>query len=105
MKKKLTSEEALEKIKEAVKTGKFEHAPQDRVDALEPYIEKVLEALGHPEAFVTDESHISDFKDHFAPKEEQETWLPNLSEKLGLSIGLRDPIVDVALQLKRKGET
>ncbi|MGE3978372.1 MAG: hypothetical protein AB7F94_12390 [Nitrospira sp.] len=32
-----------------------------RVDTLEPYVERVLTALGHPEALVTDLSTIGDF--------------------------------------------
>jgi hypothetical protein len=46
------------------RTGGFveiEMAPQVAVDDLGPFVDKVCEAIGHPEALVTDESCVSDF--------------------------------------------
>ena len=40
---------------------KITFAPQDGVDALHEEVTALLELLGHPEALVTDESHITDF--------------------------------------------
>lgn len=38
-----------------------ELAPTEARDALDEYVSRVLAALGHPEALVTDESHVYDF--------------------------------------------
>jgi hypothetical protein len=40
---------------------KIEVAERDKIEELESYVEKVLEVIGHPEAFVTDESMVWDF--------------------------------------------
>ena len=49
---------------------KFKLASQRKVNSkkLQPYIDKLLEILGHPEALVTDETRISDFIDVDAKK-------------------------------------
>ena len=44
---------------------KFELADQDKTVALEEFVNKIIKALGHPEALVTDESLISDYLDIF----------------------------------------
>lgn len=36
-------------------------AKREMCDEYAPEVEKILEILGHPEAFVTDESTLSDF--------------------------------------------
>ena len=41
--------------------GRIEFAPLVLIDTLESYVEVVLEALGYPEALVTDVSTIGDF--------------------------------------------
>ena len=38
-------------------------APQNSINALSPYVERVIEALGHPEAFVSDGSQVGDLLD------------------------------------------
>ncbi len=48
-------------IRQAAVDGRIELASTVLVDALESYVEQVLEALGHPEALVTDLSTIGDF--------------------------------------------
>jgi len=47
---------------------KFELADQDKTVALEGFINKIMKALGHSEALVTDESLISDYLDIFDSK-------------------------------------
>lgn len=39
----------------------FEFAPQDKIDKLGPWVDMVLEAIGHPVAWVSDESMVGDF--------------------------------------------
>ena len=51
------------------KDTKFELAGRDKVTILDKYVAKILKALGHPEALVTDESMVSDFLDIFDAKE------------------------------------
>jgi len=46
------------RIHQAATDGRIELASTVLVDALEPYVELVLNALGHPEALVTDLSTI-----------------------------------------------
>ena len=41
---------------------KIVFAKQEMVDDYAPEVEKILEILGHPEAFITDESTLGDFK-------------------------------------------
>jgi hypothetical protein len=97
-------EEALERAREAAKSGKFEMAPQVRIEALDFYVQKILDALGHPEALVSDESQINDFSDWGASKENRDAWALELSDKLGLPVERKEFIPDVALKLKRKTE-
>jgi hypothetical protein len=40
---------------------KITFAPQDSIDAYEQQVDALLKVLGHPEAFVTDESSFADF--------------------------------------------
>lgn len=49
-----------------ITTGRFKGmtvvtAPTTRVDRLQPEVQRVLDALGFPEAYVTDESSVGDF--------------------------------------------
>lgn len=48
-------------IRQAVVDGRIELAPTVLVDTVESYVELVLNALGHPEALVTDLSTVGDF--------------------------------------------
>ena len=48
-------------IRQTVVDGRIELASTVLVDTLESYVELVLDALGHPEALVTDLSTIGDF--------------------------------------------
>lgn len=88
---------------------------------LQGYIDKVVEALGHPGAFITDESLVRDMlsagdsphqfrRGHTGPWEdrpgnpeiakENAEILRVASEKLGLPIQASDSIVTVAHKLK-----
>ena len=78
---------------------KFELASQEECDQLEPYVDRVLVALGHPEALVTDESYVSDFLCFF-DKIEAEEELKEARRKLGISFDIKDSVVDVASKLK-----
>ena len=88
--------------------NEYTKAPQDARDALDKYVTQVLEALGHPEAFVTDESMIKDFlhwsKDP-ALVRENEARLTAMSEALRVPVEARDYVVDVARRIKALGST
>ena len=79
---------------------KFESAAQDNIDKLQPYVDRILEALGHPEAFVTDESIVGDFINVFSTKEERYVVAAQLSSKLGLVIETKDYIYKIAERLR-----
>jgi hypothetical protein len=69
-----------------------ELASQERIAMLTTQVERVLEAIGHPEALVTDESSVSDF--YLEPNE-----LEDVKTKLGVEVNRDDLIVDVATRL------
>lgn len=79
---------------------KFELAKQDKVMSLEDKVAIVVKKLGHPEALVTDENRISDFRPLFRGTWEfDKSWLPKLSAKFGFPIAYDDLIVDVAKKI------
>ena len=87
------------------KNMNFEMSSVDKVSELEVYIDMVLEALGHEEAFVTNESQLYDFFDIFDGSEKNEKSLDDLRGKLGVEIyDDFEKIVDIAQRLKEKCE-
>ena len=66
---------------------------------LAPYIDKILEILGHPEAFITDESTVSDFL-CFLDEEEAKAQLAEISRRMPFKVKKSDYIVDLARRLK-----
>jgi len=74
-------------------------ADKNKIDALREYVMVVLEAVGHPEAYVTDESSIWDFH---PIKKGQEAWLKKVSSRLGFKVATRDYIWEVAEQVRAK---
>lgn len=78
---------------------RIEHAERDKVEDLDKYVQKVLEAIGHPEAFVTDESMIWDFVPHLRPSSEMQAFLDELSDKLGFEVKHQDYIWDLAKRM------
>lgn len=53
--------ETERKLKAAFVSSRIELASTDRIDALTPYVHKVLTVIGHSDALVTDESTFGDF--------------------------------------------
>lgn len=98
MKKKLSDEE-VQKALDGVKTGEtsVEFASQDLTIALDPYIEKVLDAIGHPEAWVSDMSSIGDLRPDDCSYQE---FVNDVAAKLGIGINKGDYIIDIAMRLK-----
>lgn len=77
----------------------IELASCDEITLLTPYVDKVLEALGHEDALVTDESIVCDFL-CFCDKEEAEKELKLAVSKLNMDLIRSDRIVDIARRLK-----
>lgn len=59
----MTRKEPLSSTEVAAEEPRIVFASQNNINALLPYVERVLEALGHPEAFVSDGSVIDDLLD------------------------------------------
>jgi len=100
MKKKLdkVTKEFHEKLKNA---KKIVLAPQDKIKELEPYMDKVLNALGHPEALVTDESMVTDFLDIF-DKDSRVKQIKKTQKKIKVDIFPGDYIWEVAERIKNE---
>lgn len=78
-------------------------APTDQMDDLGDEVDRVLEALGHPEAFVTDESSVHDFlmwgeEPHV--HERNQTRLDRMSAALGVPIETHDLLIAVAQRMR-----
>ena len=102
-------------------------AETDKVEALEIYIDQILKAIGHPEAFVTDRTIIGDFLEsesevYFKRADPESEWkevkvpieeltevkrknqdlILQLIEILQVPISRNDLIIDVAKRIKDK---
>jgi hypothetical protein len=78
-------------------------ADREETQDLEMEIETVLEALGHEEAFVTDESELGDFFDIFLEYEEKGSAMEGIEKVLGIEITDEyEKIVDIAKRLRAK---
>jgi hypothetical protein len=58
-----------------------------------PYVDQVLQAIGYPEAYVTEGSMVGDF-----PLGVED--LKPIQEKLGVPVSLHDYVLDVAKRVK-----
>jgi len=79
-------------------------AEQEEVKKIESHVQKVIKALGHSDALVTDESIVSDFLTiNFKndPKFEKirAKELKNACKKLKMEIGVNELIINVAKRL------
>jgi hypothetical protein len=83
---------------------KIELANTTKTNNLEPYINKVVAALGHPEALVTDESYVWDMLNVFGDKEDMQKQLDKAHKKLGVIIMSNELITTVAKRLKGKNK-
>ena len=87
------------RIDKAVREGKVEFAPTAGVDLHEEAVQRVLEALGHPDAWVSDESMVADFEGW---GEDRAAWLQQVSKALGFEVKTGDYIIDIAGRLTEK---
>lgn len=106
------TEEAEEAIRDAVlgteETDKpaLETESCVRVVDLWPQVKRALNALGHPEAMVTDESRVSDFADFGGGGGVTPRGLARAAKsRLGVRVRAQDRVVDVAQRLAAKDGT
>ena len=83
----------LEQIQKLVREKKIIFAPQSRLLPLQPWLNKIREALHIKSWWISDESTIGDF--HLDDYEFRE-----LRATLGVEISRKDYLVDVAERLK-----
>jgi hypothetical protein len=76
---------------------KIEYVSRDRVTVLFPWVKKVLEAIGRPEALVTNLSKVGDFFD----RDQRVDMSKTISQRLGVDVNPWDYVVDIAGKLKR----
>jgi len=90
------------KLRKLPKFIRFEIADDTNAMALRPYVMRVVKALGHGEAMVTDESMVLDFLDVFMSKAGKVEAVYEASKKLGVDIDLHDRVWEAADRLKKK---
>lgn len=80
----------------------IELAGQNKVSSkeLEPFVNNVLDALGHPEALVTDDSIVWDFLPLNSGLEEVNKTISDAAKKLGTYVQSKDYIWEVAERVK-----
>ena len=75
---------------------RYEWAPTERVRQYAAEIDRIVKALGHPEALVTDESRVSDFP---IGRDAGDVSLIELRRRLGVRIHADDRLVDVVQRM------
>ena len=93
----LSREEVLDALRDVLTGGPtvVEFGSTEEVEALEPYVRRVTAAAGHPDAWVSDESYVSDFGLSEAPVAE-------MSRVLGLPVPPHTSILRLARLLREK---
>lgn len=79
----------------------FELADRDKIEELQEYVDKILEAIGHPEALVTDESKIFDF---VFSEDDESSRLVTIALNLGVPVAKSDYLIDIAKRMRDKDE-
>jgi hypothetical protein len=84
------------KVQQAVAAGKIELAGQHEVQRFRAEIDELLDAIGHPEALVTDLSALGDFADLW----ENDLDIERLSEHFQVQVHEADLLVDLAARIR-----
>ena len=92
MKGKPVDEATAARIRRAVRDGRVEIAPQDRIADHRQQVDRILHDIGFPEALVTDDSCFSDFS-------LEDTDYARLNRQYGFEVGRHDRIAAVAERL------
>lgn len=91
-----THEERIARMRRLAAQGKVEPASQTGVEAYEAEVDLILNAIGHPEALVTDLSMFGDFGERGEPAIEA------VFQRLGLEVDKRTLIVEAAARLRAR---
>jgi hypothetical protein len=75
---------------------KITFSEDEKIQQLQECVDWVLEALGHPEALVTDQSMINDFADYYLSVDEKDKWAEEVGKKLSLEVKRNDYVWEVA---------
>lgn len=89
-----------------IEDNDFEMSETDKVSSLAKEVSQILNILGHPEAFITDESRISDMICVFDNEKKITEILDELRNRLDVRIiNKSDKIIDVAERVKKRAES
>ncbi len=88
----------------------MEREPQINIDASEqvnrpelvPYINRILNAIEHPEAFITDESNLYDFGDFSDIKERK--LINVVRNNFGLTVEIDEPFWKIAERIRENNQ-
>jgi hypothetical protein len=91
-------------VYEDASARKVTFAAQKRVGDLHPYVKKVMRAIGHGEAWVSDESKLSDFMSVVKmDRTRDERVIKNkLKNEFNLDVAVTEYVVDVAERLYQR---
>ena len=89
------------RIRQAIAEGRLKAPKTARVDALAPQVQRVLDAIGHPTAFVTDGSVVGRF---LRVQVDPVAVLDGASKALGVPISEDDHLWEVAERLLEPGD-
>jgi hypothetical protein len=80
--------------------AKIISAPVSKIEEVETMVDSILEAIGHSDAYVTDESMMSDFFEYGLDKREHHKELERIREVLGVNVSLGDYLYEIALRMR-----
>ena len=75
-------------------------APADKVAELGDLIDRILAATGHPEAYVTDESTMSDFFELGLDREGKAREIARVRALLGVQLSAGDHLFEIAMRMR-----
>jgi hypothetical protein len=85
-------------VRKALDTGNVQMASADRVQGLQPWIDRILKANDISSAWVSDRSNMGDFIG--GDKDGREAQRLEIAKRLGHDFQLNERVVDVAAALR-----
>lgn len=104
----MTNDEATKKIRELAQAGKVVFAPQDGIEQMQGLCDELLGLLGHPEAWVSDDSSLLDFvsfgKDGLHAQQESDLIYTRVAEHFAIQVAHKTHprIVDILREINSK---
>ena len=90
----------LTKSRLDLKGKKIVSAPTDKIAEAGALVDRILDAVGHPEAYVTDESMVSDFFEIGLDKKGRSRELARIRGLLGVQLSAGDYLFELALRMR-----